>query len=155
MSAGLDAEQIEMWEYWHPEGPPSTAKKAKLRCYDPMDMVKEFAKVTGQEPKVGLYEKLIYEEYEEWLDESEVERGVTYKGEPHNPQKELKELSDVVYVIFGYANARGWDLMEAIRRVHQNNIGRCLQPDGTVHRREDGKILKNKDYPKVDLSDLV
>jgi predicted house-cleaning noncanonical NTP pyrophosphatase (MazG superfamily) len=139
---GLDHEQIEMWEYWHPEGPPSTAKKAKLRCYDPMDMVKEFAKVTGQTPSTELYLKLIDEEFEEWKEEWE-------------PDLELKELSDLVYVIFGYANARGWDLMEAIRRVHQNNVGRCLQPDGTVHRREDGKILKNKDYPKVDLSDLV
>ena len=142
MSAGLDAEQIEMWEYWHPEGPPTTAKKAKLMCYNPMDMVQEFAKVTGQTPSTELYLKLIDEEWEEWQNEWE-------------PALELKELSDLVYVIFGYANARGWDLMEAIRRVHANNVGRCLQPDGTVQRREDGKILKNKDYPKVDLSDLV
>jgi predicted HAD superfamily Cof-like phosphohydrolase len=67
----------------------------------------------------------------------------------------LKELSDLVYVVFGLANAKGWDLMEAVRRVHANNMGRCMQPDGSVKRREDGKIIKNKDYPAVDLSDLV
>jgi len=64
-------------------------------------------------------------------------------------------LADLVYVIYGFANAKGWDLDEAIRRVHVNNLGRCIQPDGTIQRRVDGKILKNKDYPKVNLEDLV
>lgn len=139
---GLDAEQIEMWEYWSPEGQPTASQKAKLLCYNPMDMVKEFAKVTGQVPDPRLYEKLILEEYDEWRGSLAVD-------------EELKELSDLVYVIFGYANAMSWDLMEAVRRVHKNNLGRCIQPDGTVQRREDGKILKNKDYPAVDLGDLV
>ena len=121
---------------------PKTAEKAKVFCMTPMDMVQEFAKVTGQVPKVDLYEKLIYEEYDEWLEEID-------------PSKELKELSDLVYVIFGYANAKGWDLMEAVRRVHMNNLGRCIQPDGSIKRREDGKIVKNPDYPKPDLSDLI
>lgn len=147
---GLDAEQIEMWEYWSPEGPPTASQKAKLMCYNPMDMVKEFAKITGQEPKPELYLTLIKEEYEEF---SEVAFCAPLNKE--GDAAELKELSDLVYVIFGYANAMGWDLMEAVRRVHKNNLGRCIQPDGTVQRREDGKIMKNKDYPKVDLSDLV
>lgn len=129
---------------------PKTLERAKALCMTPMDMVQEFANVTGQEPKVGLYLRLIEEEYEEWLAEQEAE------GDPfYHPQQELKELSDLVYVIFGYANARGWDLMEAVRRVHQNNLGRCMQEDGSVQRRADGKILKRGDYPTVDLSDLV
>ena len=57
--------------------------------------------------------------------------------------------------LYGYANTRGWDLDEAVRRVHDNNMGRMYQPDGTIKRREDGKIIKNKDYPKVKLEDLV
>jgi hypothetical protein len=121
---------------------PKTSEKAKVFCMTPMDMVQEFARVTGQVPKVGLYEKLIYEEYNEWCHEL-------------HPQKELKELADLVYVLFGYANAHGWDLMEAVRRVHMNNLGRCVQPDGSIKRREDGKIVKNPDYPKPDLSDLI
>lgn len=121
---------------------PKTAEKAKVFCMTPMDMVQEFAKVTGQEPDEGLYLTLIFEEYGEWVNEPGIEG-------------ELKELSDLVYVIFGYANAKGWDLMEAVRRVHVNNLGRCVQEDGSVQRREDGKILKREDYPKVDLSDLV
>jgi predicted HAD superfamily Cof-like phosphohydrolase len=60
-----------------------------------------------------------------------------------------------VYVCYGYANAMGYNLDEALRRVHENNLGRCLQPDGSVKRRADGKILKNEDYPKVKLDDLI
>jgi predicted HAD superfamily Cof-like phosphohydrolase len=120
----------------------STKEKAKVLCMTPMDMVQEFAKVTGQVPDADLYVSLIFEEIEEWVEEN-------------RPEQELKELSDLVYVLFGYANAKGWDLMEAVRRVHVNNLGRCVQDDGSVQRRADGKILKRQDYPKVDLSDLV
>lgn len=121
---------------------PKTAERAKALCMTPMDMVQEFTKVTGQVPNADLYVSLIFEEIEEWVEET-------------RPEQELKELSDLVYVIFGYANAKGWDLMEAVRRVHVNNLGRCVQDDGSVQRRADGKILKRQDYPKVDLSDLV
>lgn len=105
-------------------------------------MVKEFAEVTKQEPDPMLYQDLIFEEFEEWCSE-------------WAPSRELKELSDLVYVIFGYANAKNWDLMEAVARVHANNLGRCVQPDGSVNRRADGKIIKNQDYPKVNLNDLI
>lgn len=129
---------------------PKTAERAKVFCMTPMDMVQEFAKVTGQVPSEALYLKLIGEEFDEWVDE-EWHKGDEY----YDPVAELKELSDLVYVIFGYANAKGWDLMEAVRRVHVNNLGRCVQEDGSVQRRADGKILKREDYPKVDLSDLL
>lgn len=107
-----------------------------------MDMVKEFSRVLGQKPSAALYLDLIFEEFEEF--ES------CFYGED-----EIKEMADLVYVIYGYANAKGYDLDEAIRRVHTNNLGRCVQPDGSILRREDGKIIKNKDYPKVKLDDLV
>ena len=129
--------------------------KARLFSMSPLTMVKEFATVTSQRPDPRLYETLISEEYDEWFDAGEVEDGLTLDNSPYNPSEELKELADLVYVCYGYANAKGWDLDEAIRRVHINNLGRCIQPDGTIQRREDGKILKNKDYPKVVLSDLV
>jgi len=111
----------------------------------PMGMVKEFARLTGQTPNADLYAGLIMEEYLEWV----------YELELGTKEPQLKELADLLYVIYGYANAKGWDVEEALRRVHANNVGRCVQPDGTVQRREDGKILKNKSFPKVDLSDLV
>jgi len=109
----------------------------------PSDMVKEFMSVTDQAPNPVLQMILIGEEYMEFLDSEEC------------TAEELKELADLVYVCYGYAEACGYNLTEALVRVHQNNIGRCIQPDGTVHRREDGKIIKNPDYPKVQLEDLL
>jgi hypothetical protein len=129
------------YEYYNPD----YKTKVKLFNFTPLDMVQEFARVMGQEPIPSLYATLIQEEFDEWFD----------ARQSMDHAHELKELSDLVYVIFGYANAKGWNLMEAVRRVHVNNMGRCMQPDGSVKRREDDKIIKNKDYPAVDLSDLV
>lgn len=117
------------------------------RDLTPMDMVKEYAKTSGQERNVPMSRRLISEEYLEWLEE--------VKDSASRPTNELKELADLVYVVYGYANARGWDLDMALLRVHDNNMGRMNQPDGTILRRDDGKVIKNKDYPKVVLEDLV
>lgn len=127
--------------YW------SSDYKTKVRVQNmtPMSMVKEFSKKTEQVPQPYLYAGLIAEEADEWRSEYQRDTGV----------EQLKELADLVYVIYGFANAKGWDLDEAVRRVHVNNLGRCIQPNGSVQRRADGKILKNPDYPKVDLTDLV
>lgn len=111
----------------------------------PLEMVQEFSRIMQQLPNPALYAALIAEEADEWRSE--------YLHDTKADQ--LKELADLAYVVFGYANAKGWDLMEAIARVHKNNIGRCIQPDGSIQRRPDGKVMKNKDYPKVDLNDLV
>lgn len=112
----------------------------------PMQMVKYFKEFTGQEGTPQLYADLIDEEYKEW---DEAWHSST------SPEAELKELADLVYVIFGYALSKGWNLDEALYRVHVNNILRVKQPDGTVKKREDGKILKVDNPPKVRLEDLV
>lgn len=75
--------------------------------------------------------------------------------EADEPEHLLKELADLVYVAYGFAVTFGWNLDEAVGRVHDNNVGRMKQPDGTIKYRPDGKVEKNKTYPKVDLSDLV
>lgn len=118
----------------------------------PMQMVKYFKEFTGQEGTPELYIKLIKEEYDEW----DVENQSYPKWlEHHRPAEELKELADLVYVIYGYALSRGWNLDEALYRVHVNNCTRVTQPDGTIKRREDGKIIKRENAPKVRLEDLV
>ena len=105
-------------------------------------LVMSFMRKAQQEPDKNLYFRLILEESDEWF-------------KAGSQAEELKELADLVYVIYGYAISNGWDLDEAIRRVHNNNMGRMTQPDGTIRRRMDGKIEKNPHYPKVDLSDLL
>jgi hypothetical protein len=131
-----------------------------------MQMVKEYKDTSGQKSSVELSRNLVWEEYEEWEYEVNCPRGgdVTYNADPisfvvnsleYSAKDELKELTDLVYVLGGYALAKGWDLDEALKRVHANNVGRMFQPDGSILRRDDGKILKNKGYAKVDLEDLV
>lgn len=136
----LTQDQIEDWNeseaYYNAEHYPVNMS--------PMDMVVEFCSKTGQEPTPSLYVKLIGEEIDEWTKEGMIKS-----------EGDLKELADLIYVLYGYALAMGYDLDTAVERVHENNLGRCIQPDGTVKRREDGKILKNKGFPKVDLSDLL
>lgn len=133
-------DQLDMFLYW-----TDGATERKAKKVSPTSMVAEFARIVGQEPKPYLYAALINEEFNEWA-----------AARQHMDRaNELKELTDLLYVIYGYALANGWDVDEAFRRVHKNNVGRCVQPDGTIKRREDGKIIKNPDYPKVNLEDLV
>lgn len=134
-------EQLDMFAYWAPDAEEQQHKDHVGKSV--LQMVDEFAETSGQEPSTKLYADLIKEEFKEWVNECT------------GTADDLKELSDLVYVTYGYALSMGWDLDEAVRRVHENNMGRMYQPDGTIKRREDGKIIKNKDYPKVNLEDLV
>lgn len=142
-----------MWEYYNSK--PANHNKPTRESWltmTPMDMVRVFSQMTGQHPDTDLYKRLIQEEYAEWQAETEA----SWLDEDfYAPEEELKELADLVYVIFGYANAKGWNLMLALQLVHANNLGRCIQPDGSIKRREDGKIIKNPNYKKVDLKGLV
>ena len=66
----------------------------------------------------------------------------------------LKELADLVYVCYQYAEHQGWFLDEALNRVHESNLSK-LGEDGKPIYREDGKVLKGPNYKPPDLSDLV
>jgi predicted HAD superfamily Cof-like phosphohydrolase len=93
---------------------------------------------------------LIVEEFKEFLDaENQLIMGLTV-----NATDCLKELADLVYVCFQYAENLRWDLDEALNRVHQSNMSK-LGEDGKPIRREDGKILKGPNYKEPILSDLV
>lgn len=122
-----------------------------------LEMLNEYHKLAGLDQDVlfenagydliALREKLVTEEYNEFIDELD--------NDEINEAALLKEMCDIVYVIYGMAVTFGWDMDEAFRRVHENNVGRMKQEDGTIKRRKDGKIIKNPAFPKVDLSDLV
>jgi predicted HAD superfamily Cof-like phosphohydrolase len=87
---------------------------------------------------------LIAEEYREFIDAT--------ISEPYDA--ELKELADLVYVCFQYAENMEWDLEEALHRVHKSNMSK-LGLDGTPIRRADGKVLKGPNYQPPTLTDLV
>ena len=87
---------------------------------------------------------LIDEEYKEFLE--------AYSNDfPYTDQ--LKELADLVYVCFQFAAARGWELDEALHRVHVSNISKLV--DGEPLKNEVGKVLKGPDYEPPYLEDLI
>jgi len=93
---------------------------------------------------------LIVEEFKEFLDaENQLIMGLVV-----NATDVLKEMADLVYVLYQYAENLGWDLDEALNRVHQSNMSK-LGEDGKPLRREDGKILKGPNYKEPNLTDLV
>ena len=81
--------------------------------------------------------ELIVEEFKEFL---EAEGMLFMHG--RNPQEHaLKELADLVYVCYQFAENMGWFLDEALNRVHESNMSK-LDEDGKPIYREDGKVLK-------------
>jgi len=69
-------------------------------------------------------------------------------------KKDKLLLSNLIYCIFGYAHSMNWDLPEAYNRVHKSNLSK-LGEDGKPVRREDGKVLKGKNYIAPELTDLT
>lgn len=91
---------------------------------------------------------LIEEEFREFT-EAHLKLG-TYDGSDSDC---LKEAADLVYVVFQYCENMEWDLLEALNRVHKSNMSK-LGDDGKPVRREDGKVLKSKNYKPPFLDDL-
>ena len=69
-------------------------------------------------------------------------------------EEQLKELADLVYVTYHKAVTFGWNLDEAVRRVHASNMSK-LDEEGEPIFREDGKVLKGPNYKEPNLSDLI
>lgn len=128
----------------------------------PLTMVREFQQAMGQpldqkHPPIDMQEcpedvsdllalrrRLISEETKE------LSEAIDHEPDDHV----LKELADLVYVVYGYAATYGWDLDEAVRRVHRSNMSK-LGDDGKPIYREDGKVTKGPNYQPPNLKDLV
>ena len=98
---------------------------------------------TSDDTVISRQLRLITEEFKEFNDATDYEPDAN----------QLKELADLVYVCFQYAVARGWELDEALDRVHESNLSKLV--DGKPLRREDGKVLKGPAYAHPYLDDLV
>ena len=104
-------------------------------------------------PEIALLQRrLISEEYLEVL-EADCE-AVTYIQNKRSREACLKELADLVYVAYQYAAAAGWDLDEALTRVHKSNLSK-LDDDFRPIKRADGKVIKGPNYQPPNLIDLV
>ena len=133
----------------------STIYKMSLKTKSLMSQANEFRLGFGVTNSTGshsraMQKRLIVEEFKEFL---EAEQQLLY-GFTRNAEDCLKELADLVYVCYQYAANLGWDLDEAMDRVHQSNMSK-LGEDGKPIRREDGKVLKGPNYQPPTLTDLV
>ena len=63
-------------------------------------------------------------------------------------------LADLTYVVLQAALVCGIDLDPVFREVHRSNMTKVWE-DGTVHRREDGKILKPPTYSPADVARVL
>ena len=119
------------------------------------DQAKEFRSTYGiknsaDRAKRGYQHELLVEEFKEFL---EAEGMLFMHGRNHQTDA-LKELADLVYVCYQYAENMSWNLDEAMNRVHESNMSK-LDEDGKPIYREDGKVLKGPNYKPPDLSDLL
>ena len=98
----------------------------------------------SKEQLCKLYQDLITEEYCEFIVEKD-------------PVAKHKELDDLLWVAIQYANAQGWDLDKSMSLLVQEYKSKFLDENGNIHPiyREDGKLLKNKGFKKLDLNELA
>lgn len=87
-----------------------------------------------------LYLKLIAEESEELADAVNTNDEVA----------QLDAVCDLVWVLAGFALAKGWLLRSAWEEVVRSNLSK-IPEDGVMLRREDGKFLKGPNYTPPDL----
>ena len=105
----------------------------------------------SQNREKRTYQKmLVIEEFKEFLEAEDQ----LYRDNPTVIAEALKELADLVYVCYQYAENMNWFLDEALHRVHESNMSK-LGEDGKPIYREDGKVLKGPNYKPPNLSDLV
>ena len=103
---------------------------------------------------LALREKLIKEEVDETVVEFNEIRFNLDNEEKPNHEKLLKELVDILYVVYGTAVSLGLDIDDAFDEVHKSNMLK-LDDDGNPIFREDGKILKGPNYKAPDLKKIV
>ena len=119
------------------------------------DQAKEFRtkyklKSSQTKDKRSYQKNLIVEEFKEFLEAE----GLLFRQNNTIHSEALKELADLVYVCYQYAENMGWFLDEALNRVHESNMSK-LGEDGKPVYREEGKVLKGPNYKPPDLTDLT
>lgn len=121
------------------------------------DRIKEFHECFNQEKndKLNLEAiekfkdlrlRLIKEEYNEVCNEFWMTK--------IDPVALAKELTDLLYVVYGAGVTFGIDLDKCFEEVHRSNLSK-LGADGKPIYREDGKVLKGPNYSPADLSQIV
>lgn len=66
-----------------------------------------------------------------------------------NKKQLAKELADLLYVVYGTADAFGIPIDYVFSEVHRSNMSKLV--DGKPLKREDGKVLKGPNYTPPNL----
>lgn len=126
-----------------------------MQFKNPIELVKQFNKsfgvITNKTPEVlqekdwSLKAKLMKEELSEYIQACE--------------KSDIVEISDAVvdmqYILSGIVIAHGLQNVfhKLIQEVHDSNMSKL--ENGKVLRRDDGKVLKGKNYFKPDLEKIL
>ena len=95
--------------------------------------------------------KLIGEEFKELFQEAfNVQSAESDEEKKIALENYLKELCDVLYVVYGQAISFGWDLEEAFNRVHESNMSKTPFTKDSV-----GKIVKGDNYKPPTMEGLI
>lgn len=119
------------------------------------ELMKQPLDVPFEESLLEFRKSLVSEETYEMLLEADILINEGCNGEhSHNAKVNLlKELTDILYVVYGFAAAFGIDIDEAFKRVHESNMSKLV--DGKPIKNEHGKVMKGPNYKKPVLVDLI
>ena len=110
-----------------------------------------FLKAVGQTAGVDnpeqahLYHKLINEEYSEFIEARQA----------GDDTETLDACFDMIWVIVGYMQSRGWDCENSWDEGAKSNLSKIDPLSGFVRRRDDGKILKPEGWKPPDFAKFV
>ena len=91
---------------------------------------------------------------EEWGQELKpaIERIIA--GDVQGLEEIADGCGDTLWVVLWLINVLGLDVDLLMDEIHRSNMSKAW-PDGTVHRRDDGKIIKSPEYTPVDLPPVL
>jgi predicted HAD superfamily Cof-like phosphohydrolase len=127
---------------------------ASWRAASPMGMLREFHEKFGltainaptipNEKDRKLRVELIREDFREFVEASE-QLDIVAAADA---------IADLLYVVYGAAVTWGIPADECFLEVHRSNMTKVWS-DGTVKRREDGKIMKPPTYSPAQLEPIL
>jgi predicted HAD superfamily Cof-like phosphohydrolase len=111
------------------------------------DVVKfiEACEQERNEKNVELYQKLIREEFDEFIRDY-------FAGDDVG---QLDGCMDMIWVILGYCYMKGYDVDGAWGEVARSNLAKIDPVTGKVNKRKDGKVLKPEGWTPPDLKPFV
>jgi predicted HAD superfamily Cof-like phosphohydrolase len=97
---------------------------------------------------------LMFEELGELTDAMHEYMNAEGDGQEKAALEVIDAITDLLYVVIGFAVTFGIDIETAFERVHSSNMSK-LGRDGKPLFREDGKVMKGPDFMPPVLEDLV